>query len=306
VTTTSIGADIAGSKTLTPTATDPGNTATNSGFLSWLISAVRSIQTTLSGLGTLATKSTIVSADITDGTITNADISATAAIVASKLSGVQPLTTRLTSLQNLTAAGLVQLAAGGDSVASIATAAQIRSAAGLANAFGLPGYTVQFPLALVPLANRENIDATGGWVDLSYVCYDYEAQLKTYLGTTAPISWKLLIVGTNELNNQDSYTGAEPWWLPAYDRIRGRVEARMYRPFFAGTQHSPIRLIEYWGAASSAANYLIVDIPIMPSGAGGGIDDYWLLQLRASQANNTLSPKPRWSVYAVTLLGVVQ
>jgi hypothetical protein len=90
VTTTSIGADIAGAKTLTPTATDPGNTATNSGFLSWLISAVRSIQATLSGLGTLATKSTIVSADITDGTITNADISPTAAIVASKLSGVRP------------------------------------------------------------------------------------------------------------------------------------------------------------------------------------------------------------------------
>jgi hypothetical protein len=90
VTTTSIGADIAGAKTLTPTATDPGNTATNSGFLSWLISAVRSIQATLSGLGTLATKSTIVSADITDGTITNADISPTAAIAASKLSGVRP------------------------------------------------------------------------------------------------------------------------------------------------------------------------------------------------------------------------
>jgi hypothetical protein len=112
VTTTSIGADIAGSKTLTPTAIDPGNTATNSGFLSWLISAVRSIQTTLSGLGTLATKSTIVSADITDGTITNADISATAAIVASKLSGVQPLSSRLTGFDELAGPGLVQLPSG--------------------------------------------------------------------------------------------------------------------------------------------------------------------------------------------------
>jgi hypothetical protein len=143
VTTTSIGADIAGAKTLTPTATDPGNTATNSGFLSWLISAMRSAQTTLSGLGTLATKSTIVSADITDGTITNADISATAAIVASKLSGVQPLSSRLTGFDGLAGPGLVQLPSGagsptiapetaaGLSLRTATDAAAVRSAAEL-------------------------------------------------------------------------------------------------------------------------------------------------------------------------------
>jgi hypothetical protein len=82
--------ELTAARTLTPSPTDPGNTATINGFLSWLISAMRAAQTTLSGLGSLATKSTIVSADITDGTITNADISPTAAIVASKLSGVRP------------------------------------------------------------------------------------------------------------------------------------------------------------------------------------------------------------------------
>ena len=300
--------ELTAARTLTPTATDPGNTATINGFLSWLISAMRTAQTTLSGLGTLATKSTIVSADITDGTITNADISPSAGIAASKLSGVQPLTSRLTGFQGLTAAGLPILPAGADSVPTIATPAEIRTAAGLANAFGLPGFTYQFPLAMVPLANREGIDASGSWVDLSYVSYDFESKLKSYLGTTAPMSWKLLIVGTNEIANQDLYAGTEPWWIPAYDPVRGKIEARMFRPFFTGTQYAPIRLSEYWGVGSAAANYLIVDIPTMPSGVGMAIfyDDYWLIQIRATQSNPSLSPKPKWSVYAITLLGVMQ
>lgn len=102
ITPGSIGADIAGPKTLTPTPTDPGNAASNSAFLSWLIAAMREAQSTLSGLGALATKSTIVSADITDGTIVNADISPTAAISASKLAGVQPLNPTTTAIGSLT------------------------------------------------------------------------------------------------------------------------------------------------------------------------------------------------------------
>lgn len=102
ITPGSIGADIAGTKILTPTPTDPGNAASNSVFLSWLIAAMRGAQATLSALGTLATKSTIVSADITDGTIVDADISSTAAISASKLTGVQPLSPTLTQIGNLT------------------------------------------------------------------------------------------------------------------------------------------------------------------------------------------------------------
>jgi hypothetical protein len=48
-------------------------------------------------------------------------------------------TARSTSIQNLTAAGLVQLAAGADSVASISTPAEIRSAAGLSRLVGNNG-----------------------------------------------------------------------------------------------------------------------------------------------------------------------
>lgn len=44
--------------------------------------------TKVSGLGTLATKSAVTSAEITDGTITNADIANNAAIAASKISGL--------------------------------------------------------------------------------------------------------------------------------------------------------------------------------------------------------------------------
>jgi hypothetical protein len=131
--------ELTAARTLTPTATDPGNTATINGFLSWLISAMRSAQTTLSGLGTLATKSTIVSADITDGTITNADISATAAIVASKLSGVQPLSSRLTGFDGLAGPGLVQLPSGAGTSPTISTPAEIRSAAGLSRLVGNDG-----------------------------------------------------------------------------------------------------------------------------------------------------------------------
>ena len=53
--------------------------------------------TKVSGLGTLATKSAVTSAEITDGTITNADISASAAIAQSKISG---LTTALAGKAN--------------------------------------------------------------------------------------------------------------------------------------------------------------------------------------------------------------
>lgn len=45
--------------------------------------------TKVSGLGTLATKSAVASADITDGTIVNADIAADAAIAQSKISGLE-------------------------------------------------------------------------------------------------------------------------------------------------------------------------------------------------------------------------
>jgi hypothetical protein len=123
--------ELTAARTLAPAATDPGNTATINGFLSWLISAMRSAQTTLSGLGSLATKSTIVSADITDGTITNADISATAEIVASKLSGVQPLSSRLTGFDGLAGPGLVRLPSGSGTSPTIATAAEIQFAGGL-------------------------------------------------------------------------------------------------------------------------------------------------------------------------------
>ena len=53
--------------------------------------------TKVSGLGTLATKSAVTSAEITDGTITNADIAASAAIAQSKISG---LTTALAGKAN--------------------------------------------------------------------------------------------------------------------------------------------------------------------------------------------------------------
>ena len=43
----------------------------------------------ISGLGSLATKSAVATGDITDGTITNADISSSAAIAISKISGLQ-------------------------------------------------------------------------------------------------------------------------------------------------------------------------------------------------------------------------
>lgn len=49
--------------------------------------------TKVSGLGTLATKSAVTSAEITDGTITNADIAANAAIAASKVSGLSTVAT---------------------------------------------------------------------------------------------------------------------------------------------------------------------------------------------------------------------
>ena len=49
--------------------------------------------TKVSGLGTLATKSAVTSAEITDGTITNADIAASAAIAASKISGLSTVAT---------------------------------------------------------------------------------------------------------------------------------------------------------------------------------------------------------------------
>ena len=53
--------------------------------------------TKVSGLGTLATKSAVTSAEITDGTITNADIATNAAIAQSKISG---LTTALAGKAN--------------------------------------------------------------------------------------------------------------------------------------------------------------------------------------------------------------
>ena len=49
--------------------------------------------TKVSGLGTLATKSAVTSAEITDGTITNADIAANAAIATSKISGLSTVAT---------------------------------------------------------------------------------------------------------------------------------------------------------------------------------------------------------------------
>jgi hypothetical protein len=51
------------------------------------------VTATAVALGSLAAKSTITSADITDGTIVNADISASAAIVVSKISGLAAVAT---------------------------------------------------------------------------------------------------------------------------------------------------------------------------------------------------------------------
>ena len=50
----------------------------------------------ITGLGSLATKSAITSADITDGTIVNADIASNAAIAVSKISGLGSLATKST------------------------------------------------------------------------------------------------------------------------------------------------------------------------------------------------------------------
>jgi hypothetical protein len=94
----------------------PSTTAksTVQSLLQTIRNCLRSITETLSGLGTLATKSTITSEDITDGTITNADISTTAAIAPTKLATVTVAkggtgeTTVFAARTNLTAGRLVK------------------------------------------------------------------------------------------------------------------------------------------------------------------------------------------------------
>lgn len=73
------------------------------------------------GLGSLATASTITSADITDGTIVNADISATAAIATSKISGLATVATSGSAADLTGTLAAARIADGSLALAKLAT-----------------------------------------------------------------------------------------------------------------------------------------------------------------------------------------
>jgi hypothetical protein len=125
--------ELTAARTLTPTPTDPGNTATINVFLSWLISAMRGVQTSLGGLGALATKSTIADIDVAAGAAiawskisksgaTPADVgAATAAQGALAATALQPAS-------NLDATRLTGTVPIGSIPAAIATDAEVTAA----------------------------------------------------------------------------------------------------------------------------------------------------------------------------------
>ncbi|MDL2295837.1 hypothetical protein LJC18_03440 [Lachnospiraceae bacterium OttesenSCG-928-E19] len=95
----------------------------------------------VSGLGTMATKNSVTSADITDGTITNADISATATIAKTKLaSDVQTSLGKAdTALQTADVAGKENTSNKTTTISAVATASDTKYPSEKAVATGLAG-----------------------------------------------------------------------------------------------------------------------------------------------------------------------
>lgn len=163
ITPATIGAEAAAARTLTPTATDPGNTSTVSGFLSWLLQAVRGAQTTLSGLGALAFKSSISDGDVASGAGIALSKLATDPLARTNHTGTQAMST-VTGLQTALdgKADLTTLTTLRNEVGMIGTAYTNTSAANAAAVLVIPAPGAGLSLQLNQLIFGYNNDPTNG------------------------------------------------------------------------------------------------------------------------------------------------